>query len=198
MGRPKKRKTSDGKELKYDQTRGPLEHGRDSKYVQYMMERLGQTDLLTEVEKMQLRSMASEMLAKSLAFDIDSYNRKILINRIKEMDMNLLDYEADLIATQGKLSEMEGNLHFHKKVLADLKQRYIDEPDPTLQKQILEQIDAREDQIAKYEKLMQQALEIRNKIRKEIDKKEYNQAQIKLKEEEIGKKTINITDISLD
>lgn len=195
MGRKKKRQTSDGQVLKTEQPRGEFKHGRHSKFVKYIEERVGSVSMLSEVEKLELSSMAKDILARTIAVEVDSYRRSVLMEMIKDYDMSILDYEADLVTTQAKMAEQEKNIQFHKTVLASLKEKYMVERDEDKRRQLLLDIDEREAQIARFEKDLNVVLDLRNKIRKEIDKKQFNEKQIKLKEEELGKKTIKLSEI---
>jgi len=192
-GKKKVRKLADGTEVTaMKRPRGPLTHGRDSKNIQYLMERIGVAPL-KEVEKMQLMGLVENTVARTIAFDLESYTRSVLKNKIKELDMDVLDYESDLVATQARLAEAEKEAQFHRMVLNELKAKYMEDNDPG----ILEQIREEEKALGKFDRDIYNMLELRNKIRKEIDRKTFQEQQIKLKQEEVGKNVIDITDLDI-
>jgi hypothetical protein len=170
-----------------------LIHGKQSNAIEFIQKRIGISPL-NDVEKLEMENMLHETVARGIAFDIDSYAKQILINKLKDTDLQLLKYETDLMVTQERLSESERSMQFHKKVLSELKERYLTASEEE-RSSILEQIDLREKQIADFTRQLTAVLDLRNKIRKEIDKKDFQEASIKLKEEEMGKNTIDIKDV---
>jgi len=174
-----------------------FKNGQWSEQINAVMEKLDASPL-TEVEKMEFQNMLHKIVAKSLALDVDSYVRKILLEKIKTEGKKLLDYESDLIVTQERIATLERDLEFHKKVLEDLKNEYLKTTDFEKQKELLEQIDQREKIIADQHRLYTQLIDIRNKIRKEIDRREYQEAQLQLQErEQIAKGFGSIKDINV-
>jgi len=172
---------------------GNITHGRHSEIIEKLQERINISPM-TDVEKLELNSMVSSILARGIAFDLDMYVKRVLTDKLKETDMQVLKYETDLMVTQERLSEAERSMQFHKKVLSDLKSSYLT-CEPSDKKDILEQIDLREKQILDFNRHLSTLLDLRNKIRKEIDKKNFQESSIKLKEKEIGGTTINMSDI---
>ena len=164
-----------------------LENGNSSEIIRLLQERINLAPL-TAVEKLELSSMLSTIVARSIAFDVDSYVKKMLIDKLKDTDLHLMKYETDLMITQERLSELEKNIQFHKQVLADMKEQYMLTKEPSL----LGEIDKREEQIQKFNSQLTNMLDLRNKIRKEMDKKNYSEAAIKLKEKELAPKTIDL------
>ena len=153
---------------------------------------------LQEVQKMQLTSMLEDMTAKSIAFDIDKFVKLNLIQSVTGYDTKVLSYQSDMIDTQRKIAERENDILFHKKVVTDLKQEYLD----TKNKELLKEIDERERAINELEKLYNNLLDLRNKMRKELDKKMYQERTLKLQEEDhekkMNEKTIEINTEALD
>lgn len=155
---------------------------------------------LQEVQKMELRSLLEDMTAKSIAFDIDSMIKSRIVDNIKGYDSRILSYEADMLDTQRKIAEQEQSLIFHKNVLVDLKTRYLT-ADSIEKLNILEQIDLREDAIRKIENTYNTLLDLRTKIRKELDKNKYLGKSMAIQEEEhnakMKSKIIDVKDIDL-
>lgn len=173
-----------------------LEHGKDSQIIKSLQKRIDASPM-TEVEKLELKGMVSSILARSIAFDLDLYVKKILIDKLKETDIQVMKYETDLVVTQERLSDAERGVQFHKKVLSELKNKYLTASDDE-KSDILEQIDLREKQILDFNRQLSNLLDLRNKIRKEIDKKNFQETSIKLKEKEIGATTINLRDLDVN
>jgi len=165
-----------------------IEHGRDSKVIQRLQERINASPL-NEVQKMEFDSIVQEMIAKSIAFDLDALIKLQLKAQVQSTGEQLISYHADLTNTQGKLADMEQNVQFHRKVLMDLKAEYMTSKD----RSILEDIDAREKTIKDFERQQIVLLDLRNKIRKEIDKKKFQEKALELKSKDDGLK--NITNV---
>lgn len=177
--------------------RNKLSTGRHSEFIQNLKKRID-ASAMDRVKKMELNSIIEEVTARSIALDTDSYINRMLVERIKALDPQIVHYETDLYSTQSKLSELESSIQFHKKVLTDLKNEYLDCTDLERQKQILEEIDKREDAIKKHQLMYQKYVETRNKIRKELDKKDYMDKSQELKEKEMEKNVINVQDINME
>ena len=166
-----------------------LVHGGHSEVIKGLQDRMNASPM-NAVQKMEFDSMLSEMTAKSIAFDLDKFIKQQLISQVQSTDKKLMSYYADMVTTQAKLADMEQGTAFHKKVLMDLKEKYLrDESLSTL-----EEIDKREKTIKDFDRQISNLLELRNKIRKEIDKGQYQAKSLELKEKEQGK-IKNITDV---
>lgn len=160
-----------------------LKTGEWSEKVKAIQQRLDILPL-TDVQKMEFKNMLEEGTAKSLAFDMDRLFKEMIIESMDGTNSRVLSYQADMVDTQTKLAEREKDLQFHKKVLADLKEKYTQTEDTGTQIALLEQIDLREDQIRKIQTLYNQLLDLRNKMRKELDKKTYQEKSLKIQEED--------------
>ena len=171
-----------------------LTTGRHSDTIKALQQRI-QASPLDEVNKLELSTMLEEMTARSIAFDIDTFIKDQLIKTASNYDSRILSYQADMIDTQRKLADREKDMQFHKTVLLDLKKEYLETKD----RDLLQKIDDREKAIAESEKLYNNLLDLRNKMRKELDKKEYNERTLKIQEEdhESKVKTIEINSDSL-
>lgn len=176
-----------------------LTNGQWSERVAEIQKRINACPL-REVQKMELKSMLEDMTAKSLAFDIDVLIKSKIVDNIKDYDSRVLSYQADMIDTQRKLADQESSLAFHKKVLLDLKEQYST-ASPEDKPFILEQIDAREDSIRKTESMYNTLLDLRTKMRKELDKAKYMDKSMQIQEEEhsakMSKNIINVNDLDL-
>ena len=172
-------------------------HGHKSKFLAEIKERL-ELSALDKVTKMELDNMFSEIVARSIALDVDSYVNRLLIERIKSLDPKIVEYEMDLYSTQAKLSDLEREQQFHRKVVLDLKEQYLSETDPNKRLQILDEIDKREDAIKKHQNNFLKLIDLRNKIRKELDKKDYLKKSVELKEKAFEDKVIDIGSIEMN
>jgi len=173
-----------------------LKHGRHSKTVKELQEKL---DLLPlkAVEKLELQGMLDSLNARNLAFDIDTHIKHHLIEALQSTDKRLMSYMTDLGNTQLRMANLEQSLQFHTTVLQGLKERYLtcdDEDKP----KVYEQIQESEKTIAMYERQVKDYLELRNKIRKEIDKGKYQSKQLELKEDEMAGKNARPIDIDYE
>jgi len=171
-----------------------LVNGKDSKFIKELKERIRATPL-SEVQKLELENMLQEIVARSIAFDVDSYVNQLLIQKIKSLDPKLVDYEADVYAIQTKLIELEKDINFHRVVISDLKNQYVETNDEMKKREILEEIDKREDAIKKHQKLYKDYMDQRNKVRKEMDKRDTTKKMVELKEKETMKNVIDVSEL---
>lgn len=169
----------------------PPTNGLWSKKIDALQERICASPL-KDVQKMELNSMVEEMVAKGIAYDLDSVIKMMLVERVKDSGLVLLKYEADLVDTQGRLADLERSVMFHKKVLSDAKASYINAIDPVEKDRLLELIDSRESTIKDFDKQYAILLDLRNKIRKETDKKKYQEKSLVIKEKEVGANVIDV------
>lgn len=161
-----------------------ISSGKHSKNVAHLMDGLN-LSALNEVDRKEFESMVEQIQVRTAALTVDNYTRKLLVDSLKTEGAALLRYESDLVSTQEKLSGIEKDMVFHKQVLQDLKKDYLNEHDSVLKKKLLESIDCRQEALQNYQRLFNQTLEIRNKIRKEIDRNATSEAALKLKEKEL-------------
>lgn len=182
---------------------GRITNGQKSVIIKNFYEKHNMSPLLDQVNRMKIESLTQQILMRTEAVAVDNYVNSIIKQQILDTDRTILDYQADLIATQGKIASMEADIAFHKKVLADLQEEYLNCGDSSKKQELLEDIDKREDMIQKFERLNRQTIELRNKIRAQVDKKDYNEKAIKLKEAEskgeiIDLKSINYEALEID
>ena len=174
-----------------------VKHGHESVFLADIKRRLD-LSAMDSVSKMELEGMFSDILARSIALDVDSYVNKLLIERVKSLNPKIIEYEMDLYSTQSKLSDLEREQQFHKKVIQDLKEQYLQAVDVEEQTRLLEEIDKREDAIKKHQNNFLKLIDLRNKIRKELDKKDYLKKSVELKERVIEDKVIDISSIEMN
>lgn len=162
-----------------------LKHGRDSETVKDLQRRL---DLLPlkATDKMELQRMIDALQTQNLAFDIDSVIKSHLVDALQSTDKKLVSYLADLGNTQLRIAESEKSVHFHKHVLDSLKEQWLNEPEVEAKQELYKQIQESEKTINMFERQVKDYLELRNKIRKEIDKGNYQEKQLKMKSEEMA------------
>lgn len=164
---------------------GLLKHGRHSDDVKSLQQRL---DLLpmSKVDKMEFQSMLDSVSTSSFAFDLDKNIKLHLIESIKDTDKKLMSYMADLVHSQQRLAKVEKDVSFHSKVLSDLKVAYLEESDVDVKKDLYLQIQEGEKTVATFERRVAEYITLRNKIRAEIDKNDYNDKALKMKHEQSG------------
>ena len=161
-----------------------LVHGRDSKTIKALQEKLRMMPL-KDVDKMRFERYLDHLEAKNFAFEIDSHIKMHLIEAIQSTDKKLMSYQADLANSQMKLADLEQKVQFHEKVRDDLQMQYLNEGDPTIKASIYERIQEAEKSIILFERSVKDYLELRNKIRKEIDKGKYIKKGHELKEQQM-------------
>lgn len=162
---------------------GPLQHGRRSAIIKGLQERLDMLPL-KDVKKMEFETMLDQMQSTSWAFDFDSAIKMHLIESLQDTDKKLMSYMADLQNTQMRMAKMQKDMAFHQKVLEDLKEAYIEQEDLILKKGIYAEIQETEKSISAFERRIQEYIDLRNKIRKEIDKGKYQDKALKIKEQQ--------------
>lgn len=185
---------------KHEGNTNAVKHGKHSVMIDKFLKKLDASPL-SKVEKMQFEDMLNEVVARGLAFDIDSYLRQYLIDNLEDFDAKIMNYQSDLFSTQSKLNDMERNVSFHKKVLLDLKEEYASTSDVKERNRLLDEIDKREAQITDYETRYNRLIKTRNDIRKEVDKNNYNEAALKQKEKALqsrGDLAISVDSIDMD
>jgi hypothetical protein len=170
-----------------------LSNGSYSEVVKGLQERLDMLPL-DKVNKMEFKTMLDGMKTTSWAFDFDRLIKLHLIESIQDTDRKLMTYLADLQNTQIRLAKVEKDVAFHNSVLIGLKEKYMEETDELEKKRIYTEIQEAEKSIALFETRIANYIELRNKIRKEIDKGQYQSKALKLKEEQMhsGGKMIDI------
>ena len=169
-----------------------MKHGRHSEFLEDLKKRID-CSALNSVERMEFEGMMKNIVARSIALDVDSYTNEILINNLKELNPEIVNYETDLYRTQSKLADIEKDIIFHRKVISDLKEEYL----VTSDRNLLELIDEREKAIKEGLRLTNQMMELRNKIRKEVDKKDVQGRMAKLAEDKAGANVIDINDMEM-
>lgn len=169
-----------------------LTNGSSSKFIKELQDRLDAKPL-TAVDQFSWNTYLDYMKARIDAFETDSYIKKILIQKAKDQGGELLNAEADLASTQSKIAEYEKDMMFHTGVLQDLKLQYLNTKDLTL----LDEIDKREKQVQQYQRLVNDLLELRNKIRKDMSGTKLQEKALKLREKEVEEK-IKIKAVDVD
>jgi hypothetical protein len=164
---------------------GMLQHGRHSEVIKKLQERLVGLPL-DDVDRMKFETYIDYAKNKDFAFDIDMVLKSHLINSLRDTDKKLMSYEGDLAVTQGKIADAEADVMFHRGVLKQLKTDYVKEEDSIVKNYIYLRIIEAEKSIATFERLVQNYIELRNKIRKEIDKGKYQSKALQLKENEMA------------
>jgi len=160
-----------------------LIHGGHSNTIKSLQERMSMLPL-DDVKKMEFQSMLDQMQTTSWAFDFDRAIKSHLIESVQDTDKKLMGYMADLQNTQVRIAKMEKDVSFHNAVLQDLKQQWIDEADVDKKESIYRQIVDVEKTISGFERSVSGYIDLRNKIRKEIDKGKYQDKALKIKENE--------------
>lgn len=146
-----------------------LKSGRDSKSVDQIMKD-SRLDLLSEINKMKFKSLAEEIQARSIAYDLDSYARKAIADHIRETGLQVTTYQSDLESTQDKMAKYEVDMSFHRKVLEDLQIRYLKSDDDKEKGELLQKIALEEEILARSLKIYNEFINTRNKIRTAIDR----------------------------
>lgn len=179
-----------------------MRHGMDSEFIQKLRERIGASSALSKVEKMQLEGLVSETIARGIALDADLFVNKLLMDKVKEFGSKVLDYEGDLSRSQSDLADIENNLQFYKAELRRLKEQVSVTEDNSERDNIFRRIYELEEQINKSQRLKNNIMKLRNDIRKEVDKKEFNEQKLKLEEESTrdqrAKKVMDIDSVDLE
>lgn len=169
-----------------DDNRGmnTLKHGSHSEIIKGLQKRLQMTPL-DDVKKLEFDTMLEQMQSTSWAFDFDRAIKSHLIEGIQDTDKKLMSYMADLQNTQMRVAKTSKDMAFHQKVLEDLKLEYLnaEEGDKAL---VYEKIQEVEKTLSSFERSISTYIELRNKIRKEIDKGKYQDKSLKLKEESLA------------
>ncbi|MGM0642013.1 MAG: hypothetical protein ACQESN_11400 [Thermotogota bacterium] len=171
------KKKEDGRKIG-SQTGNQLKQYSDD-YVQRLMKKYGLSSL-EKVDNLEFKNIIEQTTARNISFLLDLQNKKELVEIARSVGLDVLKEEGDLLDLKSKVSELEKNVQFHKKVLKDLKEQYMQTQNPD----ILEQIDEREEQILKFNRLINQTKELQNKLMKNIinRKKEQNKAENKDKD----------------
>ena len=146
-----------------------LQTGRHSANVDKILKSIN-IDPLSEVNKMKFKTMSEQIIARSNAFNLDSYARQLISDHIKEAGLQVTTYQSDLDDTQGKLAKQEFDLGFHRKVLDDLQSEYLTSEDDNRKRELLERIAIEEDILNRGLKLYNDLINTRNKIRTCLDR----------------------------
>lgn len=173
-----------------------IKHGKDSVVINSLQERLKLLPL-DDVKKMEFETMLDQMQSIGWAFDFDKVIKSYLIDSMRDTDHRLMSYMADLQNTQMRIAKVSKDMAFHTKVLEDLKKRYLDAPDGE-KSAIYADIQESEKTIAVFEKRVQDYIDLRNKIRKEIDKGKYQSKALKLKEDSMAGGSAKPVDIDFE
>lgn len=147
-----------------------MRNGNDSKTIDKYLKGLD-LSCLNKVDQLEFKSLIEEIIARGIALDIDNYSRKYLVDKLKTFGSKVMHYENDLAYTQSKLADMQKSIQFHETALKDLKQRYLETQDLDVRKDLYTQIAEIEKILSSYRSQLNSLLDLRNKIRKEIDKK---------------------------
>jgi hypothetical protein len=169
-----------------------LTTGRDSKLIKELQSKLG-TEPLKAVDQFTWNTYLDYMKARIEAYETDSYIKKLLIEKAKDIGGELISAEADLAGTQVKIAEYEKDMIFHIGVLQDMKEQYLATKDVT----ILDEIDKREKQVQQYQRLVNDLLELRAKIRKDMQGTKLQEKALRLREKEVEDK-VKIKSIDVD
>lgn len=159
----------------------PIINGNGSIRVKEIKDALN-LDMLKEVDKLQIEGMVDRIVARTAAVTVNGYTNQILGEAINQFGQKVMSYEADLITTQSKLADMQSDLQFYLEAIRNLKAKYQKEPNDDLMQEILNI----QNQINKQEGLVQSTLDLRNKIRKEVDRQNLVGKKL-LMEEEINR-----------
>lgn len=175
-----------------------LVDGSMSKPIQKIMKDL-KLSAMDAVNKIDFKKTLNEVEARRDAMIKDSYTQKYFMEVLKNYGPDVLSYEGDLVKTQTKIIANQEKILFHKNALTDLQSRYIDAPNEE-KSEIYEQIERCEKVLNTLENNELKLLELRNKVRKELDKKDFQTKSLDLKEDEIEhKKSKNmISEMNLD
>lgn len=186
--------TSNGKEV----TRA-MKHGRDSEFLKQIHKRIGESGL-SQVDKLQLTSLADETTARGIMFDVDMFANSLLIEKTKEYGKKILTYESDLLRSQKDLVDIEGNIQFYKHELHALKEMVLNTTEMGEKDSLMARIYDFEKQINESQKIKNNTLKLRNDIRKEVDKKEFNEQKLKLEEQNIRgtAKIVDLDNLDMD
>jgi len=170
-----------------------LKNGNSSKQVKKIVEDLN-LSALNAVKNFDYRNIIDETVARRDAIIADSYTNMYFASTLKQFGPDILAYESDMIRTQRKIVENNEKIEFHKKALTDLKSRY--ETATNEEKvEIYDSIDKCEKILATFEKAEYSLLELRNKIRKELDKKNFQKDSLEYNKSKSDKPTNMINDI---
>lgn len=169
-----------------------MKDGSHSKFIENIMKRYN-LDALDEVEKMELECMFKQIVTRGIALDINSYTKQYLADRVKQDGSHIVSYEADLIYTESKVADMQQNVMFHESALKDLKSQYTATSDLIEKKDIYSQIQEIEKVLSTYRNQLHSLFDLRNKIRKEVDKKKLLDLEVQEKQSKS-----NIRDIDFE
>jgi len=147
-----------------------IQHGKDSKAVDKIMKKISLAPF-SEAESIQMERFSTDMIKKSIALDIDSYSRQLIADHLKETGLQVTTYESDLYNTQSKLAELEASDAFHKGVVLELQNQYLQEVVDSEKSRILAEIREEESILKITSKLYNEFINTRNKIRNGIDRK---------------------------
>ena len=139
---------------------------------------------MKDVDRMEFEKYIDYITVKNFAFDVDKLIKSHIVDSLKGTDRKLMSYMADLANTQHLLAEVDKEVTFHRMVILDLKQEYLDEQDVGEKAKIYLAIQEAEKSVDLYSRRIQKYIELRNKIRAEIDKGNYQKKAIELKEDE--------------
>lgn len=181
--------------VKYDnRVVSNLKDGKRSVAVDNILKRIDMAPF-TDVEKIEFQNFVNQQIAKTIAFDVDSFSRKMISDSLKETGLQVTTYQSDLFNTQSKLADLESENSFHNSVIRDLKNQYYKETDPDNKLNLLEEIRKEENALKVSLKLYNELINTRNKIRNALSKR--IDKDTKKKEMEEGT-VIDIEDLDME
>lgn len=173
-----------------------LINGKDSKPIQKFIKDM-KLSALDAVSKANYNSFIEETITRRDAVIQDTFTTQYFAEMLKQFGPDVFSYEMDLTRTQTKMIENKAKIDFHRKALKDLMEQYENATDAE-KPVIYEQIEKCEKILTTFDSKELSVLELRNKIRKELDKKVFQEQALDLKNQEIGKKsTIQDIDFSV-
>lgn len=173
-----------------------LINGKDCKPIQTFIKEM-KLSALDAVSKANYNSFIEETIARRDAVIQDAFTTQYFAEMLKQFGPDVFSYEMDLTRTQSKIVENREKIEFHRSALKDLKEQYLKATEA--EKPIIyEQIEKCEKILATFDSKELSLLELRNKIRKELDKKTFQEEALDLKNREVGNKsTIQDIDFSV-
>lgn len=143
----------------------PIITGRNSVRVKKAVDYLN-LNCLDEIDRMNIKGLAASIQAKVAGVTINGFTNKAIGDKINEIGGKVMSYETDLVTTEMKLSENSVSTQFFKDALKVLQLKYVQEPNDDIMEEILKI----QMQINKQDALVNNTIDIRNKIRKEVDR----------------------------
>ncbi|NCD07603.1 MAG: hypothetical protein EOL97_15955 [Spirochaetia bacterium] len=172
-----------------------LQTGRSSKTIQTAMKDLD-ISALRAMDRVQVQSLLDEIEGRARALEIDSYTQQYFSNILKKFGADVFSYEMDMVRINEKISKMRKDVQFHEQVIRELKEEYLNTVDKDKKQQIYEEIEKAERIISSYEIKENNILDLKNKIRKEVDKRNFQKEQLEMKDKEMNiKGSLNNSDI---